>query len=1036
MQNLKTIWRLIGILFLMGGTQLCGSTLPSNPWKNLQSDQLNFYYHEQSEEKIIFLLPESIKMLHALEDKIGYRLSGKLDIYVYNSVAHLNESRVKEKPKPLNIQGGTTEIQSNSIELYFSESGDDLFNQLSVAIADNLLVEMLYGGSVQDRIRYATLLSLPLWFKDGLTQYLALGWDAKADDELRDAFNHKRISSYNRLSDDLKILAGRNMWDYVVDTKGEQAIQRILYLVRLTRKVETGLYYILNQNSKELYASWFKASEIAYAAEVVRRVPANTEQVSYKGGSDVLHSLSISPDENMLATAYTSDGRFIIELYNRNLGTRTRLCSKFVHFEGRIVHQEYAHLAWKNNAELICIENKAQPTIQIWNQNGTLISANTLPFHQINHMDFHAPEQNLVLSATNNGSTNLILYSVKYQSITYLSQGYIFDDVQPSFDQFGNIYFSRFSKNEESPGPNYTLSNNQTYNSDVYYLIRNKTQVLNLTNITNTPLYNEFYPIALNTAYVSFLSDRNGIINAYAYNHENEIFALSDYQCNIRFQTKNNKNGLISEVVLTNGLINISIYQPDSASNFGAISHPNQTKVLKNRLAQKSSRNKSTSTNNIDTSLIQDYDKVYFQSSFGIPINIDSLEKIENTVTNHLSYKFNVSTEKYNGLRPSLLSTQLNNGHAITEEFATFLPDNQLIVNNMGIILGLRLEDQSLKNIFNTRIKIFFNLNRIEYDFSYINNGSKSSNVLQISGFERTFTIDEIYYDYVFNNLSFNKKYKLSTTLNNTIGIAGRRDYVNQLSVTETSLRLPPRKQLMAEIENVLTKSTRIEADVFRSNGFEARLTTKLRYLSNSKAIGISNSLRLDYGRKLVRDLSIDGHFEAVISHGGAKNIFYLGGTRNQFYPNYNHQSEISSDHSPFYQPVYGIRNAQLNSRNGNNYAFFNLDFNIAVNHWLSKYPLRKSFYKNLNIILFSDLGSAWYGRSPYDTQNPSNVTSFQNGVLDITVYNTKNPMVFSNGIGLNTIIWGYQIRYSVAWVADNNVWQRGAQSFALGKAF
>ena len=109
-------------------------------------------------------------------------------------------------------------------------------NQISVGIAENLLLEMLYGGTVQERIKYAAMLHLPVWFHDGLVQYLAVGWDTDTDNLLRDAFNNQRFKSYNQLSYNKQRLVGHNMWLYIDDTKNSDAIQRILYLVRVNQK--------------------------------------------------------------------------------------------------------------------------------------------------------------------------------------------------------------------------------------------------------------------------------------------------------------------------------------------------------------------------------------------------------------------------------------------------------------------------------------------------------------------------------------------------------------------------------------------------------------------------------------------------------------------------------------------------------------------------------------------------------------------------------------------------------------------------------
>ena len=173
---------MICLLCLLSASNIYGQnlgnqrvTVESQDWWLLESDHFNFYFVDSSTRLAKSILPASIYKLNQIEEKIGYRLSGKINIYVHASGAKLNGTyALQNDPEPLNT-GGITNIQNNDVHVYITGEIPDLMSQISVGIAENLLLEMLYGGTVQERIKYAAMLHLPVWFHDGLVQFLAVG---------------------------------------------------------------------------------------------------------------------------------------------------------------------------------------------------------------------------------------------------------------------------------------------------------------------------------------------------------------------------------------------------------------------------------------------------------------------------------------------------------------------------------------------------------------------------------------------------------------------------------------------------------------------------------------------------------------------------------------------------------------------------------------------------------------------------------------------------------------------------------------------
>src|SRR6056300_307749 len=136
----------------------------SPEWMVIESDHFNFYFADSSVELAKLIMPLAVDKLTGIEERIGYRLSGRINVYVHRSVAALNNTYAMQHDDHGLIAGGVTDVRNNDLHVFNSGDISALANQLTIGIADNLLVEMLYGGTVQERIKYAALLNLPVWF--------------------------------------------------------------------------------------------------------------------------------------------------------------------------------------------------------------------------------------------------------------------------------------------------------------------------------------------------------------------------------------------------------------------------------------------------------------------------------------------------------------------------------------------------------------------------------------------------------------------------------------------------------------------------------------------------------------------------------------------------------------------------------------------------------------------------------------------------------------------------------------------------------
>ncbi|MEA2105820.1 MAG: hypothetical protein U9P82_03760 [Bacteroidota bacterium] len=196
--------------------------------------------------------------------------------------------------------------------------------------------------------------------------------------------------------------------------------------------------------------------------------------------------------------------------------------------------------------------------------------------------------------------------------------------------------------------------------------------------------------------------------------------------------------------------------------------------------------------------------------------------------------------------------------------------------------------------------------------------------------------------------------------------------------------------------------------------------------------------------QKIHRDLILASRFAASTSFGNNKLIYYLGGVDNwtnfsQQTPTFIPLEEIPINHNEeyAYQAVAtNLRGFPQNIRNGNSFALINTELRWPFVKYFSSYPLNSSFWKNLQLVGFFDMGTAWSGISPYAKENAYDKEVINRGPITITLDTERDPIVAGYGFGFRTMLFGYFARFDWAWGIENQQITPGIFYFSLSLDF
>ncbi len=177
-------------------------------------------------------------------------------------------------------------------------------------------------------------------------------------------------------------------------------------------------------------------------------------------------------------------------------------------------------------------------------------------------------------------------------------------------------------------------------------------------------------------------------------------------------------------------------------------------------------------------------------------------------------------------------------------------------------------------------------------------------------------------------------------------------------------------------------------------------------------------------------------------SFGREKLLYLMGGPNNWILPQYDRNIPVPAGNFAYRTLVADLRGFKQNTRNGNSFLLLNQELRLPLFRYLSRRPARSTFLNNVQFVAFLDAGVAWSGKSPFDPANPLNSTTVTatdgtgTPTIQVHVQYFRDPMVWSYGVGLRMLLFGYPVRLDYARGVETRQVQRPVWQVSLGSDF
>jgi WD40 repeat protein len=1051
-------------------------------WTFYKFDDYDIYFYLGGRELALYTAKYVKDHLSEIEDKLDTGLDDKIQFIVFNNLTDLKQSNIGLINDEQYNTGGITHIIGKKVFIYFDGSHTNLDRQIRAGIAQSIVNQLLYGSSIGSQMKNTSLFPFPDWYMRGLVSYVSEDWNTEIDNRVKDGILSGKFDKFNQLTGDEATYAGHAFWRYISEKYGSSTISNIVYMAKVSRKLESGFLYVLGVSFKNLQTEALAYYREMYSENDQSRDFPNASVLKKVKPQRMYSRLKLSPDGNNLVYTYNHFGQYKVLMRNLNTGKTKKLMKAGYRLEDKVDYS-YPLLAWHPTGKIlsILVEKKGEIYLYSYLMDEKKMSKVILyQFEKVLDMSYSDDGRSMVMSAVQLGQSDIFVYDIGSNSYFQVTKDH-YDDLYPRFvNGSREIIFSSNRISDTIRFENKYKPGEVQERYDLFlYDYKKKSNLLRW--VTKTPLSNEIMAMEYEKDYIAFLSDKNGIYNRYIgqsdssisyidttthYRYYTRSFPVTDYSRNIvehdvvpdidkvaQVIYKDRKYFMqVSDRQPVQSLTGVSPentkYMSQLADLYGIKQEALQSEKVQTGSGEPAAKRKGFSTArqsdaireikeiiSADTALgdgkinVKDYqfDLKDYQKKLGISKDFTMLDvplpgqkkNDEETPPKRLNYNVEYFINQ--------VTTQIDFSY-LNQNYQPFTGSQAPIYLNPGFNVLLQVGVTDLLEDYRIvgGVRLNLDLSNNEYMLSFANLKKRMDKEIVFHRQVNEYNIQNMAYFRIFTHEFFYiMKYPFSPVLalKSTLLYKYERGVFRATDVF--TLSYPELFDHTGSVKEELiydnTKS--LGVNLFTGTRFKVfgEYYQSIKYMEANMAV-----VGLDYRnyQRLHRTLIWANRFAYSTSFGNNKLIYYMGGVDNWLFPTFNARTPVDPDQPYAYQTLAtNLRGFNQNIRNGNSFAVINSEIRFPIFRYFANRPIKSDFTSNFQLVGFGDVGTAWTGAHPWASDNFLFTNNINRPPLNITVKVQKEPIVGGFGFGARTRLLGYFIRGDVAWgVEDGNV--------------
>lgn len=1005
-------------------------------WQYYDSTHFRTFYYDYGKANAVYAIGVAEQELSNIVYLMGGRLNKKLNIIIYNSFGDFRQTNLGRKNEENNeANGGKIDVVGDNIPVYFNGDHENLKKQIRKGIASVIKDNMLFGDNLKEIVKNAVRMNLPEWYTTGYVNYIADEWTPLKEAEIVGIIQMKKEASFLELANANPSLFGHSFWHFISTHYGENYISNLLYLTRYRKSVNSAIEIVLKKPAKEVFAEW----QSHYLSPVEIQDKQDSLQGKFilarlKTKSDATYNnFATSPNGREIAYVEKKDGQYTVKVIDTKYNKSFEVLSGGIRAAQELADPDYPILSWSTSGKKLAVlyQKKNMLNLRIFTtgkrkMENRYISPNKID--RITGICFMEDENSLAVTGIKKGQSDLYRLVIRNSRFEPITKD-LFDDKNPVFVQNGIQNGILFLSNRTTPfiGEN-SKSNAFSTNFNLYLYDPSKgTNLLQLSQ-SNQPILS---PMQWGGEEFAFLQEENGKQIRKVIKIEKQLEARDTFSIQhsapqpytILKQDYLHNTGNVIEIIK---LKNEYLFLQSPIIKLQE-EHKNYLLSQTDTLAQQ--------VNEDTVQVTDDYLTAFHQDT----THAISLENIFNSKAKSGS-RYQLFTEailvskpkKYNAtFYPDFIQTSLDNtllftryqpfdyngGRFSNPPLAGFITSTLTdVMEDYKIIGGARLGTD-----FNS-LNYFFSFNnfrrRTDWDFLYFHNST--SNLYDFTdGVPPNYSpypvLGKVLLDYF--QTSFTYPFDMLQSVKFQLGL--RYDHIRIKAKDKYSIEIPDDKQYwgVSRVEYVYDNS--ISPILNIRKGTRLKIFGEYQYKFNQETKGFYN---FGYDARnyltLYKNLILASRIAGAHSGGNAKILYFLGGVDNDLNPKQDLNTIIDfSQNYAFQSLATNLRGYRQGFRNGNSFMVVNEEIRLPIYNTFFKKSIKSGFIRNLQLVAFADIGSAWKGILPDENniKNP-NMVKDPNSTVTVYIENGTYDFGLGYGLGLRTRLLGYFLRSDFAW--------------------
>lgn len=964
-------------------------------WKFVASSNFEIYYLEKNEpmakSTLAFLEADFVRVT----ELISYSPVQKVKIFIYpNHESWLQSNSGISLANAKDVE--EENLSKFRVEIAFKDNLGLFKQELTKQVARVYLQDLLYGGSVKDVLQNSLLLNVSEWYVLGMAAYIASGDSPDMRRFTYQIISENKIRKLPLAKGKEAELLGQSIWFYIASTYGKQAVGNILNLTRIIRSEQSSISSTIRKPFSKFLKDWFD-----YYLNDAKQLEVNSQKVfstdEFKASQTKMSTYRLSPDGLHEVWVTDEAGRFSVNLHTIGLNKSQVILQSGLKDVNRITSGKGPLLSWSAKNQLAVLYSDQGyswfKTFQI-DKSGKAKGEAKKKIANLSYleMEMSASGTKMLVRVIEKGQVDVGIYDLKRNRLNPVTKD-AFDETEAHFLPDNRILYltDRYIDSLPAPAAPFTSA-----------FIWSPEEPENPTRLFST----------------------SGRVFNFQFRSDSIAYFL---------QAQNQGNRLIrlqlSDTTFQQMAVRSVAWDNFEVSASGISSIENT--ILVDKIARYNWASLDELTNPSWIPTIVD------------PVVLNSIEPVLSETNDLAKRSRRARLERQQTIRlkrePGKLIGPLDyeNSFVMNTSEGLFKSDP---IRGIGYAYEAKANDLLENHLFKAGVFITANLrnsdiwgeysylaNKLDWTFRYDRKvlGQDTEADAQKIRFNR-FALSATYPFSLLSRLTVTGTYSTNRlfsqySLNNQedySGYAGTQlNYVfdNTVPMGE-NLRIGVKFSLVAEAHKDL-----VNTGDFVRLGLDARYYKKL---SNTFYLATRFSASHQMGSKTQASML-----------GGMDNwLFNKSETRNQETPlGLGGLANRDVFMSQFIAPLRGFA---LNKLSGNSHLLFNAELRIPVKSLFSIES--SSILNSVQLVGFSDIGTAWSGSSPFAKSNGfnTNVYGGNTNPFQATVTDYRNPFLVGYGFGARVTVFGYFVKFDYAFGLENKEVKSPISYLTLGYDF